>query len=165
MRVRPKLCRLLRLLVAVSAGVTMSVPTQTAIAQQREWRTLRPGTLVRLVVERDSSVWAFVAVDSARIDLRGPCTGRDRFDCPQAVLSLRFSSISAAARRTDRVLEGTVIGAGLGAGIGALGYLRNFREGPGSWGDYTTPLFAAIGALVGGIVGSNSHRWVSLPPP
>lgn len=148
------------LAVLLALGVTASVVT----AQQRPWRTLRLGTLLRLAVERDSAVWAF-AIDSARIDLRGPCTGRDDFECPRNVRSIPLNSIQMATRRTDRVLEGIIIGAGLGAGVGALGYLRHMREGPGSWGDYTMPLFAAIGVVVGSIVGSNTHRWVRLPLP
>lgn len=134
-------------------------------AQPREWRALRPQTLLRLTVERDSAVWAFVALDSARLDVRGPCAGNGRFACPPDRSLIPLVTIGAAWRRTDRALEGTVLGAGLGAAVGALGYLARSREEQASLGPYSTPILGVVGAVVGGIIGSKSHRWVRLPLP
>jgi len=152
----------------LAAAVTLlALISQASLltAQPREWRTLRPRTLLHLTVERDSAVWAFVAIDSARLDLRGPCIGNGRFECPQVRSSIPLVTVGAAWRRTDRVIEGTLLGAGVGAAVGALGYLARAREEQTSLGPYSTPVVGVIGAVVGGIIGSRSYRWVRLPLP
>jgi hypothetical protein len=110
-------------------------------------------------------VWAFVAADSARLDLRGPFERSGKPVCLDRVSSVPFETIDAAWRRTDRVIEGTLLGAGLGAAVGALGYLVRAREERASFGPYTTPVLGVVGAVLGGIVGSKAHRWVRMPTP
>lgn len=148
------------------AMVLAAMITSPAMPQAPESVRLKTGSLLRVTQPGRVTIGRLGAQDSSGFSLLGPCMTLRATDCDSLHLTFRFSDIQAIEHRSDRVVEGMLIGAGTGMLIGGLlGMLAPRHENEKGFTIGAMLFFGVPLATFGAFKGSRSYRWVEIPPP
>jgi hypothetical protein len=144
----------------------LAVAARPAVSQTLPNAGLKPGSVLRVTEPDRTVIGRLSGQDSSGFTLLGPCRTLRADDCESRHLAFRFKDIHTIERRSDRVVEGTLIGAGTGILIGGLlGMLAPDHENREGFAIGAMVFIGVPLATFGAIKGSRSYRWVESPPP